>query len=45
MQRSGGNKKDVFIRVAELAAAPVTTLVPRWDRDWVKLHKAVVATE
>ena len=37
--------KDGYERLGQLAAAPVTTLVPRWDRDWVKLHEAAVAAK
>jgi glycosyltransferase involved in cell wall biosynthesis len=32
--------KDGYERLGQLAASPVTTLVPRWDRNWVKLHEA-----
>jgi hypothetical protein len=31
--------KDGYERLGQLSAAHVTTLVPRWDRDWVKLHQ------
>ena len=37
--------KDGYERLGQLPATPVTTLVPRWDRDWVKLHEAAVATK
>ena len=32
--------KDGYQRLAQVSAATGTTLVPRWDRDWVKLHEA-----
>ncbi len=32
--------KDSYERLGQLSSVPVTTLVPRWDRDWVKLHEA-----
>jgi glycosyltransferase involved in cell wall biosynthesis len=33
--------KDGYERLGQLPVTPVATLVPRWDRDWVKLHEAV----
>ena len=37
--------KDGYERLGEVSAAPVTTLVSRWDRDWVKLHEAAAAAK
>lgn len=37
--------KDGYERLSQLAAAPVKTLVPRWDRDWVTLHEAAAAAK